>query len=279
MKPRFLVIIGIVCTGVIIGVLLYQQSQEFKYPPPNTYPPVFSLIQEANPPEPRLIPANSWNDYDSFAQNIVNATQDAIIEKRSDDANQALYTTQKGNLIIRKNNLDDYSVMVDYYLDQSKMPRSDADSFVDSFMKSINYRMNGTERIDKTDYGTYYKVSISQKNHGWIIQNHMVQFEFWQDNPTVYIRLGKWYNNLSQIELKTSQDEAKEIAFDYLVSEIKKDPKLVGQQTITEPQWVQMEVVNDRLVYVVAGSGFPLNVLVDPVTGDVIGMKQPMRMD
>jgi hypothetical protein len=267
MKTRFLIIIGTVCVGVASGILLYQQNQEFRYPPPNTYPTT------------DLVPANSWNDYDRFAQILVNATHDTITNKRSDDANQAIYTTQKGNLVIRKNNLDDYSVMVDYSLDSTKIPKPDADSFVDSFMKNINYQMDRTEKIDRTDYGTYYRIAISQKNHGWIIQNQMAQFEFWKDSSTIYIRLGKWYNNLPQIELKTSQDEAKKITFDYLTSEIKKDPKLVGQQTIGKPDWVQMEVVNDRLVYVVAGSGFPLNVLVDPVSGNVVGLKQPMRMD
>jgi hypothetical protein len=273
MKIRFLVIIGIICV-IAIGILLYQQSQEFRYPPPNTYPP------DTNPqtnPSGQLIPANSWDDYDKFAQDIVNAAHDTIIEKRSDDANQAIYTTQKGNLVIRKNNLDDYSVMVDYSLDGTKIPKSDADSFVDSFMKNINYQMDRTEKIDRTDYGTYYRIAISQKNHGWIIQNQMAQFEFWKDSSTIYIRLGKWYNNLPQIELKTSQDEAKKIAFDYLTSEARKDPKL--SQQIGKSEWVQMEVVNDRLVYVVAGSGFPLNVLVDPVSGNVVGLKQPMRMD
>lgn len=53
-------------------------------------------------------------------------------------------------MIIWKNNLDDYTVMLDYSLDQSKMSRSDADSFVDSFMKNINYKIDGTEKYTES---------------------------------------------------------------------------------------------------------------------------------
>ncbi|MBI5377327.1 MAG: hypothetical protein HZA82_01715, partial [Thaumarchaeota archaeon] len=38
MKTRFLIIVGVACAGIIIGVLLHQQSQEFQYPRPGIYP-------------------------------------------------------------------------------------------------------------------------------------------------------------------------------------------------------------------------------------------------
>lgn len=287
MKSKSLSIL-IACVVVLAGSIFYQYAYIKNCEAKGghmfdlfrcVYPQLPDKLQATNPLDQRLVPANSWGNYDEFAQDIVNATHDIIVEKRLDDEDHAVYTTQKGNLVIRKNNLDDYSVLADYSLDGAKISQYDADRFVDSFMKSINYQMDGTEKIDRTDYGSRYRVAIQQKNHGWIVQNQMMQFEFLQDSSTVYIRLGKWYNNLPQIELKKNQTEAKEIAFDYLISEKGKDPNLVEQYTIGESGWVQMEVVNDQLVYVVAGSGFPLRVLVDPVSGSVIGLSQPIWID
>jgi len=225
-----------------------------------------------------LTPSAPWTDYDRFAQILVNATHDTITEKRIDDEAQTVYTTQKGNLIIRKENTDNYSVMVDYSLDGTKIDRSRADGFVDSFMKKIGYEIDGTEKADRTDYGTHYRVALSQKNHGWIIQNHMAQFIFWQDNPSTYIRLGKWYDDTTKIELKVSQEQAKEIAANYVKSRLIREPEFNKNQPV-QPDWVQIEIIDDSLVYVVSGGGFAINVLVDPVSGKVIGWKEPLRMD
>lgn len=224
-----------------------------------------------------LTPSAPWNDYDRFVQILVNATNDAMIEKRTDDASQSVYTTQKGNLIIRKENTDNYSVMVDYSLG-IKMNKSDADAFVDSFMSKIGYSTDDSEKVDRTDYGNRYRITLQQKNHGWIIQNHMMEFDFWQDHPATYIRLGKWYSDTPTIELKTSQTQAKEIAVNYIKSRLDREPEFNKNQPV-QAGWVQMEIIDDELVYVVAGDGFAINVLVNPVSGEIVGWREPLRVD
>lgn len=52
-------------------------------------PELLSISKHASIDPDSLTPANSWNNSDKFAQDLVNATHDTIIEKRSDDTNQA----------------------------------------------------------------------------------------------------------------------------------------------------------------------------------------------
>ena len=96
--------------------------------------------------------------------------------------------------------------------------------FVKGFLEKIGYTLDGTEWIDKVNFGNRIEITIQQKIHGWIIPNHITRFEFTKDNTEII--LGRWYDNVTQYEFKLSQDDAKKISKEFMDTEVKSRPTL-----------------------------------------------------
>jgi len=233
------------------------------------------------PSENSLIPANSWDDTGKFAENLVKITNDVIIEKRIDDESHAVFTTQKGNLIISKENSLQYSKLVDYSLQGNyAIPKKDAAEFVNDFLDKIGYQRDGSEWVENTDYGSYLKIQYQQRKDGWIINNEITEFTFWPDST--YIYLGRWYHNIDGVKLQYSQDDAKKIAYDHA--------KSLNVQELQEcdfvavsPESARMEIISGSFVYSLASGSCKkeaweghyqyIEVLVGAVDGNVVGWR------
>ena len=237
----------------------------------------------------RLIPSNSLLlPQEEFAHLLVNATSDKIIKKRIDDDQRVVYTTDKGNLIIAKST-QPFTGLVDYFMTGAnknlvfvkdvgfRMNKTEALDSVRSFMKNIDFKLDGTEQVDVVDFVNRIQITIQQTNSGWIVQNQRMEFSFWQDHTT--ISLGKWYTNVASVELRYSQDQAKQIAYEYLKSEMQTNSTLKELGVVSYPNYVQMEIIDDSLVYVVSGEGFKgVEVIVNPYSGAIQSWRFAMRI-
>ncbi|HWP52473.1 MAG TPA: hypothetical protein VNK07_00270 [Candidatus Binatia bacterium] len=94
--------------------------------------------------------------------------------------------------------------------------------FAKRFLEKIGYPLDGSEWIDKVNFGNRIEVTIQQRIQGWIIPNHIVRFDFSKDHT--WITLGRWYNDAAKYEFKLGQDDAKKIAKDYMDVEVKSRP-------------------------------------------------------
>lgn len=199
---------------------------------------------------------------DEIAKIIMQAaiTDDKITEMRLDNTMLSAYVTQHGGDIIIPKSLcklctnSDYRP-IEYRFGMTKplfYPKSADDGviFAKDFMNKIGYVMDGTEWIDSTDYGSYVKTSIQQRVQGWIIPNHIADFVFFKDNTT--ITLGRWYDDATSYKFELSQDDAKEIAKDYMQKEVEQNPSLQKFRYVFQGiNDAQVMIIDDKVVYVV----------------------------
>lgn len=207
---------------------------------------------------------------DEIVETLIQLTDDSNPEKTFDSRKRSGYTTDKGSLKISKEATYDYSRYVTYglYGKENALPKENAEKFVDSLMKDIGYDRDGSEHVDFTDFGSKKEMVIQQKKDGWIIANEIHRFSFRDDSTS--IDLGRWYTNLDEFEIKYSQDDAKQIAYDFILT-ISTDSKLQGMDIqIVPPRNVEMKVIQDHLVYAVSGIYFHTDVHVDVNSGEIV---------
>ena len=168
---------------------------------------------------------------DEIIETLIQLADDSNPEKTFDSKKKSKYTTEKGTLNIYKGQAYDHSRHVNYGLHgkENAMPKDQAQEFVDSLMEKIGYDQNGSERVDFTDFGSKKEISIQQKKDDWIIANEIHRFNFRGDSTS--IDLGRWYTNLDEFEIKYSQDDAKQIAHDFILTKISTDSKTARRWT------------------------------------------------
>lgn len=148
------------------------------------------------------------------------------------------------------------------YGKENTIPVDKAEEFVNSIMKQIGYDRDGSEQFDLTDFGNRKEIVIQQKKDGWIIQNEIHRFNFRDDSTS--IDLGRWYTNLDEFEIRYSQDDAKQIAYDFIQSRINSDSKLHEMNLeIFYPEYAQMKIIQNYLVYAISGIYPHIEVQVD----------------
>jgi len=128
---------------------------------------------------------------------------------------------------------------------------SDALDFAKDFLVKIGYNMDGSEWIDKVNFGDRIEVSIQQQAQGWIIPNQITRFEFYKDHT--WISLGRWYNDINEYKFKLSQDDAKKVAKEYMDLEVERNPNLQKYEYQFESisDGVRVIIFDDKPLYAV----------------------------
>jgi hypothetical protein len=179
---------------------------------------------------------------------------------------------------------------VAHYSVQTRLNQFDekeAMDFTKSFLRKAGIELIGSEWIESVNFGDRIEIRIQPRNHGWIIQNSLIIFNYYKDRLT--LEIGKWYNDVWKKELVLSQDNAREVAKMFMDAEIRDSDSLRKYNyTSGKTGWVTMQIVDDKLMYVVAvgyqaderfeGYHCPLTaflVYVDPVNGLPFGWRFP----
>ncbi len=186
---------------------------------------------------------------------------DKIIKKRLDNTFMSAYVTEKSaDIIVPKMlcllcYLNSYNP-IEYRYGMKKAlvypkDESAALDFAKDFLAKVGYNMDGSEWIDKVNFGDRIEVSIQQRAQGWIIPNHFTRFEFYKDHT--WISLGRWYNEISEYEFKLSQDDAKKIAKEHMDIEVKNNPNLKKYEYQFESinDGVRVIIFDDKPLYLV----------------------------
>lgn len=229
--------------------------------------------------------------------------QDKVKEIRLNDTRTAAYVTEKGADIIIPKSMCDGCMQVDRYdairyrhdggsLLGQQATSEDAERFTRQFLERIGYELDGTEWVDVVDFGSRIEVTFSQKAHKWIIPNHPINFNFYQDH--VSINIPKWYNGIFSYDFGLSQYDAVPVAKEFMDSEVTETPTLqkYGYYNGNAGPNARVEIFDDKVVYVVgvgyratipkymdemdhcgspAVEGF--DVLVDASSGDPLGWR------
>ena len=127
-------------------------------------------------------------------------------------------------------------------------------NFTNAVMQEIGYAMDGTERIDASNYGDRAEITISQKvNGGWILPIPGARFTFLTD--WTWIELSRWYDNknISNFEFGMGSDKAEQIAVDFMNNEVSTNLELAkyGYQFGTSND-ARVTIMDDKVMYVVS---------------------------
>lgn len=128
-------------------------------------------------------------------------------------------------------------------------------SFSRQFMERIGYELDGTEEVDAVDFGSRIEVTFNQRAYKWIIPNHLVQFEYYDDHASITIT--KWYNGIFGYGFGLSEYDAVPIAKEFMDSEVANTPALqkYGYVDGSAGPNAGVEIFDDKVVYVV-GVGY-----------------------
>jgi len=233
-----------------------------------------SSISQQSEKSSELLTSASFVDLppDEIVEKLIAVTNDGNMEKISDSKQNSVYTTQKGDIRITKENTNsDYSQFVDYSIHgkENAIPKDQAEIFADYVFGQIGYKRDGSEWVDMTDFGNRKEIVIQQRKDGWIIENEMHRFNF--QNDMTSIQIGHWYTNLDAFEIKYSQDDAKKIAYDFIQSKINSDSRLREMNLeISYPEYTQMKILQDHLVYGISGIYPHIEIQVDTHSGNIV---------
>lgn len=229
--------------------------------------------------------------------------QDKVKEIRLNDTRTVAYVTENGADIIVPKSMCDECMQADRYdairygheggnLLGPQATSQEAERFSRQFLERIGYKLDGTEWVDVVDFGSRIEVTFSQKAFKWIIPNHPVKFNFYQDHAS--INIPKWYNDIFSYDFGLSQYDAVPVAKEFMDSEVTETPALqkYGYYNGNAGPNAQVEIFDDKVVYVVgvgyratnpeymderdlcgspAVEGF--DVLVDASSGDALGWR------
>lgn len=186
---------------------------------------------------------------------------DKIVKTRLDNNIMSAYVTDEdADIMIPKslgilNDLENFDgIRYSYGMTKGLVfPKDEQEGldFAKGFLEKIGYTLDGTEWIDKVNFGNRIEVTIQQKIQGWIIPNHIIRFEFTKDNTEII--LGRWYNDASQYEFKLGQDDAKKISQEYMDVEVKSRPSLEKYDYTFESiqEGVRVIIFDDKPFYMV----------------------------
>lgn len=216
-------------------------------------------IESSNLETADLFKKNPDEIANTIAPNLI--PDDKIIKKRLDNTLMSAYVTEEdADIIVPKMlcllcDLNSYNP-IEYRYGMTEglvypKDESDALDFAKDFLIKIGYNMDGSEWIDKVNFGDRIEVSIQQRTQGWIIPNHFTRFEFYKDQT--WISLGRWYNDISGYEFKLSQDDAKKVAKEYMDIEVKNNPNLQKYEYKFESisDGVRVIIFDDKPLYAV----------------------------
>lgn len=189
-------------------------------------------IETSNLHPAKLLEKNQYEIAKLITTSLI--PNDKIVNTRLDNTIMSAYVTDEdADIIVPKslgilNDLQTFDE-IQYHYGMTKglvFPKDEQVGldFAKNFLEKIGYQMDGSEWIDTVNFGNRIQVTIQQKIQGWIIPNHIVQFEFTKDYT--WVSLGRWYNDASQYEFKLSQDDAKNISKAYMDTEVKSRPTL-----------------------------------------------------
>lgn len=269
------------------------------------------IVSTLRAEENRLVPVslskNTSSDiYRDIATTIAAAAdpQDRVAKMRLNNTGVAAYITKAGADIQIPKSFCDSCVQAYRYdairywhegghlLGRQDMSVDAAMTFSRQFLDRIGYELDGTEWVDAVDFGSRIEVTFSQRAHKWIIPNHPVSFNFYQDH--VSITIPKWYNDIFSYEFGLSQYDAVPIAKEFMDSQVTETPvlKKYGYSNGSADPNARVEIFDDKVVYAVgvayraanpeyvddrdhcgspAVEGF--DVLVDASTGTALGWR------
>lgn len=210
-----------------VGVHKYHDPINWKY---GTVFVSTDKIESSNLKPAKLLQKNQSEIAKIIATTLI--PDDKIVNTRLEDTMMSAYVTERNaDIIVPKslgvlNDLQTYDeIQYHYGITRGLIFPKDEQAgldFAKDFLKKIGYNLDGSEWIDKVNFGDRIQVTIQQKIQGWIIPNHIVQFDFAKDHT--WITLGRWYDDASQYEFNLSQDDAKKISKNYMDSEVKSKP-------------------------------------------------------
>lgn len=187
-------------------------------------------IESSNLEPASLLQREQYEIAEIIATSLI--ADDKITNTRLENTMVSAYVTESGaDIIVPKslgilNSLETFdSIQYRYGTTKGLVFPKDEQAgldFAKRFLEKIGYSLDGSEWIDKVNFGDRIEVTIQQKIQGWIIPNHIVRFDFYKDHT--WITLGRWYNDASKYEFKLSQDDAKKTAKDYMDVEVKTRP-------------------------------------------------------
>ena len=239
-----------------IGVYRYHSSDNWKR---GTIIVSTQEIESTNLKVADLLKKNPDDIASTIAVSLI--SHDKIVKKRLDNTIMSAYVTDEdADIIVPKAlcllcGLHNYDG-IEYRYGMKKAlvypkDESAALDFAKDFLTKIGYNVDGSEWIDKVNFGDHIEVSIQQRVQGWIIPNHIARFEFYKDNT--WISLGRWYNDISEYKFKLSQDDTKKIAKEYMDLEANRNPNLQKYEYQFESisDGVRVIIFDDKPLYVV----------------------------
>lgn len=189
-------------------------------------------IESSNLHPAKLLEKNHYEIAKIIATSLI--PEDKIVKTRLDDTMMSAYVTDEdADIMVPKslgilNDLENFDeIRYSYGMTKGLIfPKDEQEGldFAKGFLEKIGYTLDGTEWIDKVNFGNRIEVTIQQKIQGWIIPNHITRFEFTKDNTEIV--LGRWYSDVTQYEFKLSQDDAKKISQEFMDIEVKSRPAL-----------------------------------------------------
>ncbi|MGI0009434.1 MAG: hypothetical protein ACRD92_07420 [Nitrosopumilaceae archaeon] len=237
-----------------------------------------SLNQQINS---KLLPVKPLRvSYEEFAGSLMGIKGDTIIEKQESES-KIIFITNMGNIEINKGLKSPVAI---YTIHKNPVNISDihTDEYSKLILENIGYTQDGTESITSIGSSLDSKITFTQLVNGVYQNSHHTTFYF--SSGYTKIELGRWYQDISKIGFLVSNEDAKNIAYQYMQSEIERNPELQQRNMKAQiPTFSEsLQIVDDRIVYYLDAAVGPNNhpevdspnyigVLVDVMTGQVLG--------
>lgn len=123
-----------------------------------------------------------------------------------------------------------------------------AENFARNFMTKIGFNLDGSEQIEATGSDDRADVYVQQRVKGWIVPYHTTSFHFSKDYTI--IELGRWYQGLEKFEFGLDQEEAKNIATEFMNKEVEDNPKFARHNYVIFNAYNQrVSIFDDKVVY------------------------------
>lgn len=234
-----------------------------------------------HPINSKLLPVRPLRvSYEEFAGLLMGIKGDSIIEKQESES-KITFITNMGNMEINKGLKSPAAI---YTINKNPINMDDIDvvEYSKLILENIGYTQDGTESITSIGSTWDSTITFTQLINGAYQNSHHTTFYF--SSVSTKIELGRWYDNISKIEFLVSNEDAKKIAYQYMQSEIERNPELQQRNMKAQiPTFSEsLQIVDDRIAYYLDAAVGPNNhpeldspnyvgVLVDVMTGQVLG--------